>query len=244
MDDTKQFETDGVHEIERMGADDALAASTREWMDRATQHKYSYHFSWMGVPIIQFPQDIMAMQEILWRVRPDLVIETGIARGGSILFYAAMMEMMGIEGQVVGIDIDVRAHNRARIEDHPMAGRIEMIEASSIAPDTARRVAAVAQGATTVLVALDSNHTHDHVTKELELYAPLVTPGSYLVVFDTLVEFQANARYPNRPWAVGNNPHTAVMAFLEKTDRFEIDKRIANKLQISVAPDGYLKCRK
>jgi cephalosporin hydroxylase len=244
MDDTQQFEQDGIEEIARMGSDAELTAEAYAWMNRANRHKYSYHFSWMGIPIIQFPQDIVAMQELLWRVRPDLVIETGIARGGSILFYASMMEMMGIDGKVVGIDIDIRAHNRKRIEAHPMFTRVEMIEASSVAEATAESVAKIAAPFKTVMVVLDSNHTHEHVAQELRLYAPLVTVGSYLIVFDTVVEFQDGALYPNRPWAVGNNPHTAVMEFLGQTDRFAIDKSLANKLQITVAPDGYLQCLK
>ena len=244
MDDAQQFEADGVVEIAKMGADEALTTSSRAWIDRATQHKYSYHFSWMGIPIIQFPQDIMAMQELMWRIKPDLVIETGVARGGSILFYASMMEMMGIDGKVIGIDIDIREHNRKRIEAHPMASRVEMIEASSVDPATAAQVAAIAAPYQTVLVALDSNHTHEHVARELALYAPFVTAGGYLVVFDTLVEIQDGTLYPDRPWSVGDNPHTALTEFLKQTDRFEIDKSISDKLQISVAPDGYLKCLK
>lgn len=244
MDDTKQFEKDGVEEIARMGTDEALTAEAYAWMNRANRHKYSYHFSWMGIPIIQFPQDIVAMQELMWQVKPDLVIETGIARGGSILFYASMMEMMGIDGKVLGLDIDIRAHNRARIEAHPMFTRVEMIEASSVEEETGRRVAEIARRYKTVMVVLDSNHTHEHVAQELKLYAPLVTPGSYLVVFDTVVEFQDESLYPDRAWSVGNNPHTAVLEFLGKTDRFEIDKAIADKLQVTVAPDGYLKCLK
>ncbi len=241
MDDTKQFEAECAREIGQMGADEVLTASTREWVDRVTRHKYSYHFQWMGMPIIQFPQDIVAMQELMWQLKPDLVIETGIARGGSLVFYASMMEMMKIDGEVLGIDIDIREHNRARIEAHPMAGRIRMIQGSSVDPGIAGQVSSIAAQHKVVLVCLDSNHTHAHVAAELDFYAPLVTPGSYLIVFDTLVEFQDKSYYPDRPWAVGDNPHTAVMEFIEKTDRFEVDRSIPDKLQATVAPDGYLK---
>ncbi len=244
MDDTGQFREACAREIEQMGTDDALAARTREWVDHVTRHKYSYHFEWMGLPIIQFPQDIVAMQELMWRIKPDLVIETGVARGGSVIFYSSMMEMMGIDGEVVCVDIDIREHNRARIEAHPMAARVRLIEGSSVDPAIAEQVARLASQHERVLVALDSNHTHEHVAAELALYAPLVTPESYLVVFDTLVEFQDESLYNDRPWSVGNNPHTAVTAFLEQTDRFEVDKALSTKLQASVAPDGYLKCLK
>ena len=242
MDDTKQFEQECIEEIGRMGADEVLTTEAYAWMKKANRHKYSYHFMWMGMPIIQYPQDMVAMQEIMWQVKPDLVIETGVARGGSVLFYASMMEMMGIDGKVVGIDIDIRSHNRARIEEHPMYSRVQLIEASSVEDDTAEQVARIAAAHGSVLVTLDSNHTHAHVARELELYAPLVTPGSYLVVFDTGIEFQDDDLCPDRLWSVGNNPHTAVMAFMQQTDRFEIDASIADKLQITVAPDGYLKC--
>lgn len=213
-------------------ADDFNVASNKS--------QYSYNFSWMGRPIIQYPQDMIAMQEIIWDLKPDLIIETGIAHGGSLIYYASLLELIG-KGEVLGIDIDIRSHNRVEIEKHPMFKRITMIEGSSIDENTVNKVAEIAKGKGTVLVTLDSNHTHEHVIKELEMYAPFVTKNSYLVAFDTIVEHLPNDYMPGRPWRQGNNPKTAVLEFLRSHPEFEIDKSIDNKLLISVGPDGYLK---
>lgn len=224
-----------------MNNKDNLQELTNQWFVESCKYKYSYNFSWMGRPIIQFPQDIMAMQEIIWQVKPDLIVETGIAHGGSLIFYASMLELIG-EGQVLGIDVDIRQHNRVEIEQHPMFKRITMIEGSSIDEEIATQVYDLAKGKSRILLVLDSNHTHDHVLKELELYSPLVTKDSYLVVFDTVVEDMPEDFFPDRPWGKGNNPKTAVWEFLKTNKRFEVDKDIEAKLLITVAPDGYLKC--
>ncbi len=215
---------------------------TLDWVLHSARLRYTYRFSWMGRPIIQFPQDVFAVQEIIWNVRPELIIETGIAHGGSLVFNASMLELLGGDGEVLGIDIDIRAHNREAIENHPMFKRITMIEGSSIDPGVAEQVRKIAQGKQRVLVLLDSNHTHDHVLEELRLYSPLVTKDSYLVVFDTIVEDMPEDAFPDRPWGRGNNPKTAVHAFLSTTDRFVVDKEIEDKLMITVAPEGFLKC--
>jgi len=187
-------------------------------------------------------KDMIAMQEIIWQVKPDLIVETGIAHGGSLIFSASMLELIGGDGQVLGIDIDIREHNRAEIEKHPMFRRITMIEGSSVDENTAARVFDFAKGKKNILVCLDSMHTHEHVLKELELYSPLVTKGSYLAVFDTVIEDMPDNFFPDRPWGKGNNPKTAVREFLKSSDRFVIDKDIENKLLITVAPEGYLRC--
>lgn len=184
------------------------------------------------------------MQEIIWRTKPDIIIETGIAHGGSLVFYASMLELLGGDGQVVGIDVEIRPPNRAAIESHPMFKRITMIEGSSIDEAVVEQVRQLARRKRNVLICLDSNHTHAHVLQELRLYAPLVTKGSYLVVFDTVIEDMPAGYFFDRPWDKGNNPKTAVWEFLKTTDRFEIDRDIPNKLLITVAPDGYLKCVK
>jgi len=230
--------------IERMAADDGLQKVARDLFLRSCDYKYSYNFRWMGRPIIQYPQDMIAMQEIIWDVKPDLIIETGIAHGGSLVYYASLLELLGGERLVVGIDIDIRPHNRQAIEAHPMFKRIRMVEGSSVDQEVVSRVRELARDARTVLVTLDSNHTHEHVLEELKLYSPLVTAGSYLTVFDTVVEDMPKSMFPDRPWGPGNNPKTAVHEFLKTTDRFEIDRAIENKLLLTVAPDGYLRCLK
>lgn len=204
--------------------------------------KYSYNFSWMGRPIIAYPQDMIAMQEIIWAIKPDLIIETGIAHGGSLVFYASLLELIGEEGLVLGLDIDIRKHNRDLIEMHPMFKRIKMIEGDSVSLEVASQVYEIAKGRNKILVCLDSNHTHDHVLKELTLYAPLTSIESYCVVFDTIVEdLPADYLPGGRPWNPGNNPKTAVYEFLQENPDFTIDKSIDDKILISVAPSGYLK---
>ncbi|MEQ8370395.1 MAG: cephalosporin hydroxylase family protein [Alphaproteobacteria bacterium] len=225
-----------------MGADPAVTGLTRQWFDAVSRHKYSYHFTWLGLPVIQFPQDIVAMQEILWQTRPDLVIETGIARGGSLVLHASILELIGGPGRVLGIDVDIRPHNRQAIESHPLARRIDLLEGSSVDDRIMQQVRAAAAKAERVLVILDSLHTHDHVRRELDLYAPLVTRDSYLIVMDTCVEDMPADFFPDRPWGLGDNPKTALRDFLKTTDRFETDREVHDKLQITVAHEGYLRC--
>ena len=242
IDPIEQFEREKSAAVSEMAVDGQLASLTRDWFNASCKHNYSYNYTWMGRPIIQYPQDIVAMQEIIWAVKPDLIIETGIAHGGSLILYASLLQMIGGNSKVLGIDVDIRLHNRQAIETHPMFHRIEMIEGSSIDDTIAASVAEHAAQAKTVLVVLDSNHTHAHVLRELELYSPLVTQGSYLVVYDTVVEDMPENSFPDRPWGKGDNPKTAVHEFLRQSDRFEIDRQIQDKLLITVAPDGYLKC--
>jgi cephalosporin hydroxylase len=219
-----------------------LVEAANQFNVESNKALYSYNFSWMGRPIIAYPQDMIAMQEIIWEVQPDLIIETGIAHGGSIIYYASLLELIGKNGKVLGIDIDIRAHNRALIEGHPMYKRIDMIEGSSIDPHIAKQVYAVAKNYQNILVCLDSNHTHDHVLQELHLYSKLVSKYSYCVVFDTIVEFLPTDYMPGgRPWNPGDSPLSAVSDFLNTTDHFVVDSSIDNKLLVSVAPGGYLK---
>jgi cephalosporin hydroxylase len=241
MDD---FEERNRSFVKRMGADGRLRALTRDWFAAGSGHEYSYHFKWLGRPIIQFPQDIIALQEIIWDTRPDLIVETGVARGGSLIFYASMLELLGGQGFVVGIDIDIRKPNRIEIEQHPLSRRITMIQGSSVDEEIFREVARHSEGRHSVMVILDSNHTHEHVLRELELYSTLVTLGCYLVVFDTVIEEMPEDFFPDRPWGRGDNPKTAVREFLQKNDRFEVAQEIEDKLQITVAPGGYLRCVK
>ncbi len=218
------------------------------FMCKPSLKKYSYNFSWLGRPIIQYPQDMIAMQELIFRVQPDLIIETGIAHGGSIIFYASLLELNAICGgsidaHVIGIDVDIRPYNRIAIENHPMfkLGRISLYEGSSIDADMIAKIKTLAKNYQNIMVLLDSNHTHEHVLAELNAYANLVTTGSYCVVFDTIVERMPCDAYPDRSWTKGNSPMTAVQSFLQKDDTFEIDVEMDAKLLISVAPSGYLR---
>ena len=244
MDPLEEFNRRKAEHVAALGRDEELRGMSREWMLKTSRHFYTYNFTWLGVPVIQFPQDLVALQEIIWRARPGLVVETGIAHGGSLIFYASMLEVLGGDGRVVGVDIDIRAHNRAVIEGHPLSRRVTMIQGSSIAPETVEQVAAIARDAGPVMVVLDSNHTHAHVLEELRLYSPLVTEGSYLVVLDTSIEDAPEGFFPDRPWDKGDNPRTAVWEFLKENDRFAVDKEVEDKLLITVAPDGFLRCVK
>jgi cephalosporin hydroxylase len=268
VDPNHEFSVLVQENVEGLAKDRDLRKLSRIWLRDTLKHKYSYNFSWLGRPIIQYPQDIIAMQEIIWSVRPDLIIETGIAHGGSLIFSASMLALLDYcdahetgkmldlkypRGRVLGIDIDIRRHNRAAIEAHPMASRIDMIEGSSVAPEIVARVREMARGCERILVCLDSNHNHEHVLLELEAYAPLVSIGSYCVVFDTVIEDLPDGTFRDRPWGKGSNPKTAAREYLRHLEaegrnpadgaplRFEIDKTIESKLLITVAPDGYLK---
>lgn len=250
------FHDEVVARINQNGVNPKLSLATNQFLLESIDAKYSYNFSWLGRPIIQYPQDMAAMQELIWTVKPDLVIETGIAHGGSLVMSASMLGLLDLcdaiesgetldprnsSRKVLGIDIDIRAHNRAAIEAHPMASRIQMIQGSSIAPEIIEQVRGIAVNYSRVLVCLDSNHTHDHVLAELGAYAPLITKGSYCVVFDTVIEDLPEAMSLDRPWEPGNNPKTAVWEFLQGNKKFVIDKDIEKKLLITVAPSGYLK---
>lgn len=251
-----QFEAEVSQRIADAAGNEELRAATTQFMRASIASKYSYNFSWLGRPIIQYPQDMAAMQELIWAVKPDLIIETGIAHGGSLILSASMLALLdlcdAIEAgtmldpaksarKVLAVDIDIRSHNRVAIEAHPMASRIQMIQGSSIDEDIIEQVRAVAGNYERVLVCLDSNHTHTHVLAELQAYAPLVTPGSYCVVFDTIVEDLPKELSFDRPWGPGDNPKTAVHTYLAHHQEFEIDQSIHDKLQVTVAPDGFLK---
>ncbi|HUU90001.1 MAG TPA: cephalosporin hydroxylase family protein [Phycisphaerae bacterium] len=226
--------------IRAMGSNRELKKMAVDFLRETAPYRYTYHFTWLGLPIIQLPQDIVAVQDIVWRVKPDLIIETGVAHGGSLILSASLLELIGGEGEVLGIDIDIHPHNRAAIEGHPLARRVRLIEGSSTDPEVAARAAGMARGKKSVLVMLDSDHTHDHVLRELHLYSPLVTVGSYLVVFDTSIDDMPAGLYPGRPWGRGNNPRTAVREFLATNDQFVVDQEIEDKILVTVASGGYL----
>ncbi len=250
------FQKEVANRIEQNASDDNLLCAARDFLVTSVAQKYSYNFSWQDRPIIQYPQDIVAMQELILGVKPDLIIETGIAHGGSLIFSASMLALLDLADaihagetmnprlscrKVLGIDIDIRPNNLAAIQAHVMASRIEMIQGSSIDKKIINEVYSIAENYSRILVCLDSNHTHDHVLAELEAYAPLTSIGSYCVVFDTVVEDMPKSFFLDRPWGPGNNPKTAVREYLKTHTEFEIDQSIQNKLLITVAPDGYLK---
>jgi len=250
------FQQEVSDNISKLGENAHLKQLANQFIVDSAPYKYSYNFSWLGRPIIQVPQDMIALQELVWRVKPDLIIETGIAHGGSLILSASLLALLDYadavsngevleplqsKRKVIGIDIDIRAHNRQAIEAHPMSHMIQMFQGSSIDPALVEQVKQAAAGYQRVLVCLDSNHTHEHVLAELAAYCPLVSSGSYCIVYDTVVEDMPADMFPDRPWGPGDNPKTAVHAFLKQHPEFVIDKTIESKLLISVAPDGFLR---
>ena len=247
MNENEKFENHNKKIIKQMNKDVGFLNLSKKWLLQSLKHQYSYHFRWLGIPIIQYPQDIIATQEIIWNVKPDLIIETGIARGGSLIFSASILQMIG-KGSVLGIDIDIRKHNKIAIKKHPLSKRITMIEGSSIDEKVVNKVKTIAKTKKRVMVFLDSNHTYEHVLKELELYSSLVKKGSYIIVFDTIIDDIPNnwwgKHISTRPWNKKNNPKSAVKDFVLKNNRFKIDHTIDNKILLTVAPSGFLKCTK
>ena len=266
MDAISTFAQERQGRLDSVTSNEPLADATKSFLGETIKSGYSYNFEWLGRPIIQYPQDIAAMQELVWAVKPDLIIETGIAHGGSLILSASLLALLdycdAVEAgtpldvtkparRVLGIDIDIRAHNRAAIEAHPLANRITMLQGSSVAPEIVDQVREYAAGYKRIMICLDSNHTHDHVLAELEVYAPLTSVGSYCIVFDTVVEDLPDN--PDRPWKRGNNPKTAMREYLKRLQAkdlkaqdgkrlvFAVDKTIENKLLITVAPEGYLR---
>lgn len=254
MDQLELFQREVDRNIEGLAADDALWGETLDWMHHSGVHKYTYNFSWLGRPIIQYPQDMVAFQEIVWRVRPDLIIETGVAHGGSLMLSASLLALLDRADElqstpasavtprkVLGIDIDIREHNRREILAHPLSTYIQLIQGSSIASDIVEQVTSIASGFKCVLVCLDSDHTCEHVFRELVAYSPLVTSGSYCIVYDTVVEYMRPEFRTDRSWGPGNSPLTAVHRFLSEDSDWVVDRSIDQKLQITVARSGFLK---
>jgi cephalosporin hydroxylase len=245
-DDRAEFEAERRRHCLALGADEAIRQQALDCVANAERHNYSYLWSWMGVPIIQMPPDIIATQEIIWKARPDVVIETGVARGGSVIFYASILALIG-KGKVVGVDIDIRAHNRDTIEKHPMASRISLIEGSSIAEETIARVRAEIPDGASVMAILDSDHSKGHVLAELRAYAPLVTRGQYLIVADTMLGFLNPDQTPRKRsqfWPAGDEPLAALDEYMRESDRFERDEEINGKMIFANSPGGYLRCAK
>ena len=268
LDPVEDFQNRVAENIREIGEDRDFIGLSNIWNREAIRHSYAQNFTWLGRPIIQAPQDIYATQELIWACRPDLIIETGIAHGGSLVMSASMMALLdycdAIETggvldpkagrrKVIGVDIDIRSHNRAAIDAHPMRHKIHAIQGSSVSPETMSQISAHAEGYDRVMVFLDSNHTHDHVLEELELYATYVSKGSYCVVWDTGIEDLPDYMCSDRPWGKGNNPKTAVWEYMRRLKNegrkahaggdlhFEYDHTIENKITITASPDGFLK---
>ena len=251
-----EFFKEVIQRLNNNGTNQSLIDASKNFMIKSIKPKYSYNYFALGCPIIQYPQDMIAIQELIWEVKPDLIIETGIAHGGSVIMSASALALLDIceaiknkqkfdpnksNRKVIGIDIDIRKHNRSAIENHPMVSRIELLEGSSIDPKIIEKVKSISKNYKKILVCLDSNHTHNHVLLELNAYAPLTSINSYCVVFDTIIEDMPKGTFEDKAWDVGDNPKTAVREYLKNHPEFEIDKNIDNKLMISVAPEGYLK---
>lgn len=244
-DDRAKFKAETAEYAVQMGGDDALFELSKNLVVAADKYKYSYLWTWLGVPIIQMPADIVAMQEVVWRSKPDVIIETGVARGGSLIFFASLLTLIG-KGKVVGVDIDIRAHNRDTIVSHPMAERISLVEGSSIADNTLERVRSMIPEGASVMVVLDSDHSRDHVLAELRAYAPLVTRGQYLIVADTILGFLSRGETPterSKIWHQGDEPLAALRLFMEESDDFELDREMNGKLIMASSPNGYLRRR-
>jgi cephalosporin hydroxylase len=256
MNPVESFLEDRKRNIASIRESHRLSHISNEWIREVSAFKYIFNFDWLGRPIIQIGGDMVAVQEAVWRTRPDLIIETGIAHGGSLVYHASLLALLDVcdafrtgqtvdprkpKRRVLGIDIDIRAHNREAIESHPLSGYLRMLEGSSIDPEMVARVADFAKGFERVMVLLDSNHTEAHVLAELQAYAPLVSPGGYCIVFDTGVENMPEDFYSDRPWGKGDNPMTAVRKYLAYTPEFAIDAELDGKILIGNAPNGFLR---
>ena len=237
----KTFNNQVERNLKKMSKDKSLFKKSIDWMLHADKYKYTYNFEWAGIPIIKFPNDLMVLQEIISKVQPDVIIETGVAHGGSVVFSASMLQLYSKKNAfVIGIDIDIRKHNHDRLKKNKFYKKLKLIEGSSTSPDVIKKIKRLIKGKK-VMVCLDSNHTYEHVKNEIEIYKDLVTKNSYLVVEDTFSEYFPKGYYSNRPWDVGNNPMIALKEFLKTNKNFEIDKKICSKLQITETFDGYLK---
>ncbi len=243
QDDRLEFEENKRRQALALGQDAAVFGQSLDLVTALDRYDYSYLWSWMGVPIIQMPADVMATQEVIWDTKPDVIIETGVARGGSVLFMASLLEVIG-KGKVVGVDIDIRAHNRDSIEKHPMSKRVVLIEGGSVDADTLARVRAEIPAGARVMVVLDSDHSRDHVLAECRAYGPLVTEGCYLVVADTLVGHVTEENAPKKRsklWFEGNEPLSALRDYMAEQNVFEVDPVLNGKLVLSSSPGGYIR---
>ncbi len=223
--------------------DESLRKQSLDFIVDSDKYGYGYQWTWLGLPFIQMPQDMIVTQEIIWATKPDVIIETGIAWGGSVVFYASLLQLLG-KGEVVAVDLNLYDHVRDQIMSYPFSNRIHVYKGSSTDASIAAKMKAHVKPGQKVMVLLDSNHSHQHVLDELRIYAPLVTKGQYLVVSDTICEDIPKQEHRPRPWGPGDNPKTALRAYMKETDRFEIDRYTNDKLLLTYSPDGYCRCIK
>ncbi len=241
--DREQFEADRLKNAASLEKDQDLQRLALELIEKSDKHFHAYQWTWMGLPIIQSTEDIICAQELVWSVKPDVIIETGIAWGGSIILYASLLQLIG-KGKIIGIDVALPQKNIDKIMGYPFSDRIELIQGSSVDEQVVAQAARHIKAGQSVMVMLDSNHTHEHVLKELELYSPYVTKDSYIIVSDTVVEDIPAQSHRSRSWGPGDNPKTAVNSFLKTTDRFILDPYYNAKTLITFDKGGYLKCVK
>lgn len=241
--DRAKLESDRLKSAKTLEQDNELQSLAIDLITKSDQHGHAYQWNWMGLPIIQSMEDIVAAQELIWKVKPDVIVETGIAWGGSMVFYASMLELIG-KGRVIGIDVALPQSNIDEIMKYKFSNRITLIHGSSVDQKIVDQVKAQIKPGEKVLLGLDSNHTHDHVLEELQLYSPLVTKDSYIIVSDTVVEDIPVQEHRPRAWGPGNNPRTAVNEFLKTTDRFVLDDYYNAKLLVTFDKGGYLRCTK
>jgi cephalosporin hydroxylase len=239
MFDRKEFDTERSSLIASLGSDVDLKRDGISFVNSSNLKKYAYTWNWMGLPVIQMPEDLIKVQEIIFETKPDIILETGVAWGGSLLFYASILKSMN-HGKVIGIDITIPEHNRTAIMNSRGSELVTLIEGSSVSQDIFKQVNAIIPRNAKVLLILDSHHTHDHVMKELELWSPLVTKGNYLVVCDTIVEFIDAPADRVRAWSKGNNPFTATTDFLSSNIRFSTENEFNKKTLTSFHPHGFL----
>lgn len=239
MFDREEFERSKIETANAQGQDASLCRIAQDFVIAADRHGYGYQWTWLGMPIIQLPADIVATQEIIWQTKPDVIIETGIAWGGSVVMYASLLQLIG-KGRVIAVDTVLPEKNRTQIMKYPFSNRISLIEGSSSDEAVVAQVKSLVGPNESVMLLLDSNHTHQHVLDELRLYAPLVTKGQYLIVSDTIIE-DIPPQNRERPWGVGNNPKTALRAYMQETAAFEVDEHVNNKLLATYTPGGYLR---
>lgn len=237
----QDFNNEHDERIKAFASDEEFLRVSNLWRAMALERKYMNNFSWLGRPLIQFPGDVIAVQELISAIKPSLIIETGIAHGGSLILSASLLKMNNIKGRVIGVDIDIREHNYSAIKAHAHSDIITLYQGSSVDPQIISKIKSSIDPNDTVMVFLDSNHTHEHVISELNAYSEMVTKGSYLVVFDTHVEDMPDSYvWPDRPWGKGNNPKTAVHEWLPNNSNFLIDKDLEHKILLTSAPDGFL----